>query len=382
MNDKTNLYRPVLVLAPGIIAGAEKVVLTGVVALYELGLNPIMVIIKETRVPHFAEAFKKALPNYIDARIIESTKALDLKLCHKLKEIINKEKGPLVLHSHGFKSLVACYMAKGKAPHVYTHHGATSHTFKIRIYEKIALLMMRTCHQVIAVSPTMKEELERFLKPYKKISVVENMLSFENAAEIRMKKISQLKSCNEKIKLIYVGRLSPEKGLVPFLECFSRFSLREKFQLAILGDGSERNSVEEFIQNNNLTSNVETYGMISDPSLFFSEADLLIMPSLREGLPMTLIESLAAGVPVIANNVGAISSLISHEHNGYLTSDNSMKSWNEALNKAIINYSHWQQNAIREGEEFEKRFSAKLWAQKTHEIYLRAFELQSLHDAL
>jgi glycosyltransferase involved in cell wall biosynthesis len=369
MSDKTNLYRPVLVLAPGIIAGAEKVVLTGIMALYELGLNPIMVIIKETRVPHFAEAFKEALPSCIDIRIIESTQALDFKLYRKLKNIMKNENVPLVLHSHGFKSLVVCCMAKGKARHVYTHHGATSQTFKIRVYEKIALIMMRTCNQVIAVSTRMKEELKILLKPYKKITVVENMLSLKNTSFIRKEKLNQVRPENGLIKLIYVGRLSSEKGLLPFLVCLSKFPLKERFQLSIVGDGEERSLVEEFIQKNKLSSIVVTYGMISDLTTVFSSADLLVMPSLREGLPLTLIEALASGVPVLANNVGAISSLVKHKYNGYLTSDNSRESWNEALSSAITDYSRWTENVMLEAEGCERRFSAKLWAEKTHEIY-------------
>ncbi|MGZ3787731.1 MAG: glycosyltransferase [Bacteriovorax sp.] len=369
MHPKIISYRPVFVLAPGIIAGAEKVVLTGIVALHESGLNPLMVIIKETRAPHFATNFEMILPDYIERKMIESTRAFDIGLPYKLKNALKGEKSAIVLHSHGFKALIACWMAKGLRPHLHTHHGNTAHTFKVRIYEKIAMVMMRTCKQVIAVSDEMNKELQTLLRPYKKITTIENMLSFDNADKIRYERAHQKKLDHEVVKLIYIGRLSSEKGLLPFLECLSKIELKERFHLSVLGDGPDRPLIEKFIQENDLSSQVTMHGFVADPSLYFISPDVLVMPSLREGLPMTLIEAFASGVPIIANNVGAISSLVTHEHNGYLARDCSIESWKEVLNMTLCYCEHWKQNAILLADEQKERFSAKLWAKKTRGIY-------------
>ena len=369
MKSRTNTYRPILILAPGVLAGAEKVVLTGLNALSEEGYNPLMVIIRETRVPGLALDFKNALPAHIESVTIDSTKALDIHLPRRLREVLQKEKLPLVLHSHGFKALIASYMAKGDSPHLHTHHGNTAHTFKVRVYEKIAMMTMKSCNQVIAVSIKMKDELSKILTPYNKISVVENMLSLSNAAKIRHERDLQAHFSSDKIKLIFVGRLSPEKGLIPFLEALSKFPLKERFHLTVLGDGIERANTEKFIQDNNLSELVTMHGFVADPSDYFISPDILIMPSIREGLPMTLIEALASGVPVIANNVGAISSLVTHGHNGYFSKDATTESWIEVLNMTLNTHKHWKQNARSEAEALEERFSARLWAQRTIDLY-------------
>lgn len=369
MKSKTKLYRPVLVLAPGVLAGAEKVVLTGLNALSDLGCNPLMIIIRETRVPSLAHDFQKALPSGVESIIIDSTRALDINLPRRLREVLMKESLPLVLHSHGFKALIACYLAKGNAPHLHTHHGNTAHTFKVRVYEKIAMITMKSCNEVIAVSIQMKEELTRILRPYNTISVVENMLSLKNAARIRLERAQQEEYNNETIKLIFIGRLSPEKGLLRFLECLSSFPLKERFHLTVLGDGVERSSVEKYIQDNNLSSIVLLHGFVADPSEHLISPDVLIMPSLREGLPMTLIEALASGLPVIANNVGALSSLVVQGHNGYFARDTSSESWAEVLNMTLEGYGHWKKNATKEAILLEERFSARLWAQRTMDLY-------------
>jgi len=367
MNSQTKHYRPVLVLAPGVLAGAEKVVLTGLTGLQEAGLNPLIVIIRETRAPHFAEAFYKALPAGIESMFIDSTKALDLQLPKRLKGTLLNQTLPVVLHSHGFKALITCYMMKGNRSHIHTHHGDTGHTLKVRIYEKIAMLTMKSCDQVIAVSHKMKMDLDHKLAPYKNITVVENMLSLTNASKIRAERAK--KENNEKIELLFVGRLSPEKGLLPFLEALKNNVSKEQFHLTVLGDGAEKILIEKFIEEHQMKNLVTLHGFVSDPSLYFVKPDILIMPSLREGLPMTLIESLASGVPVLANNVGAIASMVTHDYNGYLAKDLSLQSWEEALNSTILNYKIWGKHAALEASSIDERFSLKHWTKKTRSLY-------------
>lgn len=369
MNSKTNSYRPVLVLAPGVLAGAEKVVLTGLMALYEEGLNPLMVIIRETRVPKFAEDFQNALPTQIESVIIDSTKALDLKLPYRLKAVLQGQKLPLVLHSHGFKALIACYMIKKDRPHLHTHHGNTAHTLKVRIYEKIAAMTMKKCDMVIAVSKKMQDELIRSLAPFEDITVVENMLSLSNAKKIREERL-QHNTDSTIIKLMFVGRLSPEKGLLSFLKNWFKFSENNHFHLTVLGDGPERNEAEAFVRDHQLEAQVIFHGFIKDPSNYFAAPDVLIMPSLREGLPMTLIEALASGVPVVANNVGAISSMVTHNHNGYLTSETD--NWDEAFKAILKDYKTWKTHAMNEAFGIEERFSARKWALSTIALYKNA----------
>ena len=369
MNSKNKSYRPVLILAPGVLAGAEKVVLTGLAGLRDLGLNPLMVIIRETRAPQFAENFHKAIPEGIESLFIESTKAFDLNLPKRLKLALSTQPLPLILHSHGFKALIACYMMKGKTPHLHTHHGNTGHTLKVRIYEKLAMMTMKTCNQVIAVSEKMKTELSDKLNPYQQITVVENMLSLTNAAKIRSARNN--KAPSDLIKLLYVGRLSPEKGLLPFLQVLEKSSVKDHFHLTILGDGIEKKLIEAFIKDHNLGAQITMHGFVSDPANYFIDPDLLIMPSLREGLPMTLIESLASGMPVLANNVGAISSMLIHNHNGFFARDNSATAWEEALTITTQDYKSWVRTAMNEALSIEERFSLSNWAKKTKELYDR-----------
>lgn len=367
--------RPIHVIAPGIISGAEKVVQTGLTALHDIGLDPILIIIRETRAPHFADEFARIIPEKIKRIIVDSNRAFDLLLPFRMKEELerflkNEKPGQLVFHSHGFKALIACSIVKGKYHHIHTHHGNTGHSWQVRLYEQAAFNVMKTCNRVIAVSHKMKEELLQELHPYRKISVIDNMLSFKNSAKIReMRKAMLYQFSEETLKLLYVGRLSPEKGLDLFLKCWASLIYRDRFELTIVGDGPLRAQIEQIIMDNHLYGKVKMYGHVPDPSEFYIHSDLLILPSLTEGLPMTLIESLASGVPVLANDVGAISSLIKHNHNGYICASSDSEIWSTALWEALKNVGQWKENAQQEASQVEMRFSPGKWAVKTQACY-------------
>jgi glycosyltransferase involved in cell wall biosynthesis len=362
-------FKAITIFAPGVIAGAEKVVITGLTSLYQLGLNPLIIIIKETRAPHFADNFKSALPLYIESVIVESTSALDFKLPAKIFSNIRDQTLPVVLHTHGFKALVATYLIKKSALHTHTHHGDTSHTLKVRLYEMLAFYVMKKCDLIFAVSEQIKTDLDRKFSKKTPVLFINNMLSFSNVSKVR--KDRELKSNDPKkvVELIFVGRLSPEKGLLNFLECFRDHPLKNNFHLSIIGDGPEKKIIDEYIVTNKMGNLVTSYGYVADPSSHFKTPDVLIMPSLREGLPMTLIEALASGIPVIANKVGGIPNLINQDINGYLSEDHSIESWTEVLNRTIENYKRWRENAKLESEAIEIKFSALSWGEKTMDAY-------------
>jgi glycosyltransferase involved in cell wall biosynthesis len=365
MESSQNL-KPVIVFAPNILAGAEKVVITGTKALQDLGQAPHLIVIQETRAPQHAENFIKEFPADVKVSVVKSTKALDFNLAREIENCLKEDKH-IVLHTHGFKALVACRFIKRKIPHVHTHHGNTSHTFKVRIYEWLADLAMKRCDKVIAVSEEMKKLLLKNLSPYKKIVSIPNMLSFKNASAIRTSRNTH--NASEKINLIYIGRLGPEKGLVPFLENLAKSSLRSAFQLTVLGDGPEMARAKQVVSDSKLTDQIHFKGFVSNASDYLKVADALILPSFTEGLPMTLIEALSCGVPVIANDVGAIKSLLKHEQNGFLTENNDFLEWESAFKSIAINLSSWREYTMNHAALVEELHSAKTWAEKTREVY-------------
>ena len=114
--------------------------------------------------------------------------------------------------------------------------------------------------------------------------------------------------------VLYVGRLSPEKGISVLLQAWEK--LESKIALKIVGDGDLQSEVEQAATN---TIGVEYLGRQPIDRVYdlMGQAKALIFPSLwYEGLPRTIIESFAKGTPVIASDLGSMSSLIEHQQTG------------------------------------------------------------------
>jgi glycosyltransferase involved in cell wall biosynthesis len=136
----------------------------------------------------------------------------------------------------------------------------------------------------------------------------------------------------------YVGRLSPEKGTMQFVEAIP-LVLREvkDARFIITGDGSLRSSVEAYVRMNGLEDRVSVMGWVPHDELpeILNKLRLLIMPSYTEGLPNVMLEAMACGTPVLATPVGAIPDVIVDGETGFLMPDNSPEAIAQNIVRAL-----------------------------------------------
>ena len=116
-------------------------------------------------------------------------------------------------------------------------------------------------------------------------------------------------------------------------------------KLYIAGDGPLRNELEDFSKKNNLQSKVKFLGYIhgKDKINLIKSSGIFVVPSIitsygdREGLPVSLLEAMAASKPIIATNVGGIKDIIKNNYNGLLIKEKSSEEIVNAINKLISN---------------------------------------------
>jgi len=121
--------------------------------------------------------------------------------------------------------------------------------------------------------------------------------------------------------IIYVGRLGKAKGLSLLLEAFSIVVKNvNRTTLVIAGDGEEKNSLVKLSENFGLKDSVQFLGRKSHDSIpnLLNSADVFVMTSHAEGVPIALLEAMACGLPVVSVNTGGISEVIKDGENGYL----------------------------------------------------------------
>lgn len=135
--------------------------------------------------------------------------------------------------------------------------------------------------------------------------------------------------------VLSVGRLSPEKGhnyLIDAVSTIVSTSSQLKLKVLIAGSGPSERKLKEQINKKGLQGRVELLGQCSDIKALFSIADLFVLPSLSEGSPNVLLESMAARVPILATKVGGVPELVKDGESAILV----LPADSESLKKAII----------------------------------------------
>ena len=117
-----------------------------------------------------------------------------------------------------------------------------------------------------------------------------------------------------KRRVLFVGRITQAKGVELIVEC--AFALPD-WKFTIIGDGPYMSELKELAEG---ASNIELRGAVANDDLpqEYAQSDIFLLPSEREGMPVSIIEALACGLPVIATDVGQISEVVSNGDNGYL----------------------------------------------------------------
>ena len=108
-------------------------------------------------------------------------------------------------------------------------------------------------------------------------------------------------------------------------------------QLWIIGDGPERERLQRVIDQENLSDQAELLGEQDNISELLSSADVFVLTSLAEGIPMTVLEAAAVGLPVIATDVGGLSEIVQEGESGFLVPSGSPQSIATAIRRYLEN---------------------------------------------
>ena len=124
------------------------------------------------------------------------------------------------------------------------------------------------------------------------------------------------------LRLIYVGRLEKVKGLDMLLAAMEILKAENQdIRLTIVGDGGLRSWLESELESRGLSDRIALAGQVPFGQELFNlyrSADVMVLPSYSEGLPLVLIEAMANSLPVVATAVGGIPEIVEHEKNGLL----------------------------------------------------------------
>lgn len=227
-----------------------------------------------------------------------------------------------VIHSHEFVMAVYGTAAarRLRRPHVITMHG--NQTMTARLARRIALRWaFRRSGATVAVSQDTRRHLEASLGIREgHVGVIPNGIP-ERPGD-REATRAALGVSAEEVLLLSVGNLTPRKAHAVLLEALTLLRQRDStlpWRLAIAGEGPERPRLEGMIEAAGLRERVHLLGSRNDVADLQAAADVFVLPSLWEGLPLAILEAMFGRNVVIASNISGIPEAIEHDKHGLLT---------------------------------------------------------------
>ncbi|MDD1774322.1 MAG: glycosyltransferase family 4 protein, partial [Methanobacterium sp.] len=167
----------------------------------------------------------------------------------------------------------------------------------------------------------------------------EDKISIASQHIIDDKKFYKSKEINQRDNIIgYVGRLSPEKGVLNLVKAIpSIIDEREDLKFMVIGEGKLRPEIEKYIEDNQLDESLQLKGWVSHDKLgeYLNDFKVLILPSYTEGLPGVILEAMACGTPVLSTAVGSVPDIIEDQTNGFLLEDNSISNIEKGVIKVL-----------------------------------------------
>jgi len=299
------------------------------------------------------------------------------KLCRQIK--------PDIIHLNSSKAgslgAIAAKFANIKKI-IYTVHGLVLNEnltlFKKIFYWLAEWLSSKFKHYLICVSEFDQKSLLKYkIAPMHKISVIHNGIDLPNLAFLSkqeaIKKIETLTNYDlqpASYKLIgTIANFYPNKGLIYLIEAARQIKqIEHKIKFIIIGDGEDRDKLEKLIHNYQLSQTVFLTGRIANSRQYLKAFDTFVLPSIKEGFAYSLIEASAAGLPIIATNVGGNPEIINHNKTGLLTPAADYNS----LAETIINLSQDREKAFKLGQNATlkaKQFSLGQMIAQTLDIY-------------
>jgi glycosyltransferase involved in cell wall biosynthesis len=279
------------------------------------------------------------------------------------------------LHFQGSLALASLAGRTG-TPLISTAHiaGGEHLAFKLRaalaVHERtIGARILKRSRTVIAVSESVARHLRRVGVPASKLEVVSNGVDLVPFDEVDL-----VKRDESDPHIIFVGRLVGNKGPLMVLDALAQLRSRgRRFTAEFIGDGPLRTVIQDRVHALGLGDLVSLSGHCTDVPIRMRRASILVRPSLTEGMPLAVLEALAARVCVVASRVDGTVDLIDHEETGLLFEPHDLAGFVAQLDRALVD-RNLRSRLTTAGRLIAEARSWDATAVRTAEVFLAGVE--------
>jgi len=233
--------------------------------------------------------------------------------------------------------------------------------------------------KVIAISPAVREHLQKDfgVKP-ENIFLVRHGLDINDYplfADSEKEERQREKGISGYPVIGIIARLAAGKGHDVLIQAFtSILSKYPRAKLVIVGAGKQKSALQQMARECGLQKNILFFPVVNRTPEFLAVFDMFVLPSLTEGLGLSVMEAQAAGLPVIASRVGGIPALIESGHNGILVEPGDSAALAEAILELLTDPARAKSLGMAGREFIEAECSAREMAQATLAVYRQAKE--------
>ena len=341
--------------------GIQKMVVDLAENLLKLGMT-VQIVCFGPKVGGLFE--QKAEEKHIDVRYLGKRSGMDLTIIPKIYRAMKQFK-PDVVHGHqrAFTYALLPTVLCGVKSRVYTIHNlAEKDTWGIqRPILRCAIRIFGV--RLVAISDICKRSaVKLYHQTPDRVACIYNGI---DTAAFRAPENTERKKEN----FVAVGRLSPQKNPQLMLRAFKTAHAQYPgAALCMLGDGKLRPELEQYIHDNGLTDSVRLEGDVSDVRPFLHQAGSYLMSSDYEGLPVAVLEAMAAGLPILSTKAGGVPDIVWDHKNGLLVDVGDEQGLADAM-LTLLRDPEMQRNMAEESEKLALNYDIMNCARSYVEVY-------------
>lgn len=295
--------------------------------------------------------------------------------CHFIKVLLLDK--PDLVHIHSsfgpsfYRKLPFIYIASmAKVPIINHIHGADFDVFYNKASNRKKYLIEKTynkCSVLIALSKEWEEQLSKIVD-VEKIKVLENYsIIHYDAYEERTKR-----ACNKQV--LFLGELGRRKGGYDIPNVIKKVVDRvpnAKFILCGEGNKEDEFAIKQMIVNENIETNVEFPGWVRDDEKDhrLRDSDVFFLPSYNEGMPMSILDAMGYGLPIVSTNVGGIPKIVRNGKNGQCCNPGDVEAMASVITELLIDDSKRKNASNNSMNIVIKEYSLEAHVKKLKEIY-------------
>ena len=258
-----------------------------------------------------------------------------------------------IMHTHLAYGIA--FSVLSQVPVVYTHH-----TIEPRWNTRVYSIFNKLVDEYVGISETCALALSKFTG--KRVNTIANAVTLD-----KFEGYVRARSPRESVKIVMVGRLAAAKDYLNMLKALTLLeeSVRQQISVSIAGEGEKeyKDNLVKYIKKHDLGNVVHLVGLINNIPKFLYDADLFVMSSSNEGLPIALTEATISGLPCIVTDVGGCSEIIKRSNNGTVVEPRNPQALADAINSLVKDKSLIEQmskNAVDSVDEYSISKAADL----------------------